>query len=225
MAARDEDAGAGADDNIFSCQIGNVQILCSFDRNIFKAQITCIANDVTLPQSKKKILFQWTELMLKHFEEIHGLSRVLLLLPDKCATAIAINNEDLPPPDSGDFLLQLVKDLWLFYSSDRIIRKESKGFVETIQELIQNIDQLMILLNSRESAELILETTELLVNKCDKIYLVVLFYLDFVHAELLSIQRGTSTEVSRQELFDKAKNSILKKYEHNLSDEFAKLSR
>jgi hypothetical protein len=103
-----------------------------------------------------------------------------------------------------------VKDLWLFYSSDRIIRKESKGFVETIQELIQNIDHLMILLNSRESAELILETTELLVNKCDKIYLVVLFYLDFVHAELLSIQRGTSTEVSRQELFDKAKNSILK---------------
>ena len=222
----DEDRGAGAvdDDTTFSCQIDKVQILCSFDRNTLKVQITCIVATDDDDDAEEKILFQWTELTLKHFEEIHGLLRVLLLLPDKCATAIAINNEDLPPPDSGAFLLQLVKDLLLFYSSDKFKQKESKGFVESIEDLIQKIDNLMLLLNARESAELIFETTTLLIQKCDKIYLALLFYLNFVHDELIAIERGTSTATSRQELFVKANSSTLKRYEKNLSHEFTTLS-
>jgi hypothetical protein len=40
---------------------------------------------------------------------------VVLLTPDKLATAIAINKEDLPDPDDGGFLVQLVQDLVTFY--------------------------------------------------------------------------------------------------------------
>ena len=54
-------------------------------------------------------------LNLKSFEVMHGLSRVALLVPDKLATAIAINKENLPDPDDGGFLVQLVIDLVIFY--------------------------------------------------------------------------------------------------------------
>ena len=35
--------------------------------------------------------------------------------PDKLTTALAINKEDLPDPDDGGFLVQLVVDLVVFY--------------------------------------------------------------------------------------------------------------
>jgi hypothetical protein len=52
---------------------------------------------------------------LKSFEVMHGLSRVVLMVPDKIATAIEINKEDLPDPDDGTFLIGLVEDLVVFY--------------------------------------------------------------------------------------------------------------
>jgi hypothetical protein len=54
-------------------------------------------------------------LNLESHEVMHGLSRVVLLLPDKIATAIAINKEDLPDPDDGTFLIQIVVNLVKFY--------------------------------------------------------------------------------------------------------------
>ena len=56
------------------------------------------------------------DLNLESFEVMHGLSRVVLLLADKIATAIEINKEDLPDPnDDGGFLIQLVINLVQFY--------------------------------------------------------------------------------------------------------------
>lgn len=56
------------------------------------------------------------DLDLESFEVMHGLSRVVLLLSDKIATAIEINKEDLPDPnDDGGFLIQLVINLVKFY--------------------------------------------------------------------------------------------------------------
>ena len=60
-------------------------------------------------------------LNLKSFEVMHGLSRVAMLVPDKLATAIAINKENLPDPDDGGFLVQLVEDLVVFYK-DKLSR-------------------------------------------------------------------------------------------------------
>lgn len=56
------------------------------------------------------------DLNLESFEVMHGLSRVVLLLADKIATAIEINKEDFPDPnDDGGFLIQLVINLVKFY--------------------------------------------------------------------------------------------------------------
>ena len=57
----------------------------------------------------------WTVNLLS-FESVHGISRVVKLLPDKLATAIAINKENLPDPkDDGTFMIVLVIDLLKFY--------------------------------------------------------------------------------------------------------------
>jgi hypothetical protein len=50
---------------------------------------------------------------------MHGLSRIVLLLPDKIATAIAINKEVLPDPDDGTYLIQLVVNLLKFYQDQQ----------------------------------------------------------------------------------------------------------
>ncbi len=55
-------------------------------------------------------------MILKSFEAVHGLSRVVRLIPDKLATAIEINKENLDDPkDDGSFLVDLVTKLLKYY--------------------------------------------------------------------------------------------------------------
>lgn len=55
--------------------------------------------------------FCW-RLTNKHYECVHGLFRVLLMLPDKLATALRIRELELPDPeDDGQFLIRLVLNL------------------------------------------------------------------------------------------------------------------
>ena len=62
---------------------------------------------------------------LKSFEMVHALTRILKLLPDKLATAIAINSEHLASAeDDGRFLINLVTELLLFYQNQDKKRKE-----------------------------------------------------------------------------------------------------
>ena len=61
---------------------------------------------------------------LDSFEAIHGLSRIVKLIPDKLATAIQISLENLPDPkDDGSFLIVLVIDLLKFYQD--LIHKQT----------------------------------------------------------------------------------------------------
>jgi hypothetical protein len=47
-----------------------------------------------------------------HFEVIHGVWRVLLLIPDKLATALIVNAENLAnPAHDGAFLVVILFDL------------------------------------------------------------------------------------------------------------------
>jgi hypothetical protein len=78
------------------------------------------------------------KLDLKSFEVMHGLSRVALLVPDKIATAIEINKEDLPDPDDGTFLIQLVEDLVVFYKgklSRDVSEDNNENFDTRIEQL------------------------------------------------------------------------------------------
>jgi hypothetical protein len=49
---------------------------------------------------------------VRSFEVVHGISRVVKLLPDKLATAISVCSEELHRPrDNGAFLIRIVEDL------------------------------------------------------------------------------------------------------------------
>jgi hypothetical protein len=73
---------------------------------------------------------------LKSFEVMHGLSRVVLMVPDKIATAIEINKENLPDPDDGTFLIGLVEDLVVFYK-DKLSRDVSEDNNENFDSRIE----------------------------------------------------------------------------------------
>ena len=72
-------------------------------------------------------------------KSIHGMSRIVKLIPDKLATAIAINKENLSDPqDDGSFLVDLVHKLLAFYQEE--IDKSPKyhdeiHVSESVQEL------------------------------------------------------------------------------------------
>ena len=76
------------------------------------------------------------KLDLKSFEVMHGLSRVVLMVPDKIATAIEINKENLPDPDDGTFLIGLVEDLVVFYK-DKLSRDVSEDNNENFDSRIE----------------------------------------------------------------------------------------
>lgn len=62
-----------------------------------------------------KVNWEWP-VATGDFEVIHGLSRIIKLIPDKLATAISINKENLPDPkDDGTFLIDLLTTLLVSY--------------------------------------------------------------------------------------------------------------
>ena len=65
--------------------------------------------------------------------------RVLLLTPDKLATALAIFKENLPDPDSGAFLVVLVIDLVKFYIDQVTNRQQGSNTTDTESTELQTL--------------------------------------------------------------------------------------
>ena len=188
---------------------------------------------------------------LKSFEVMHGLSRVVMLIPDKLATAIAINKEQLPDPDDGGFLIKLVIDLLAFYISavrpisilcsdntssrieDLTTRDDTHIFscpeatVELSDILIEFKDKLEQFKSSlsRRSDEAIMCDSQVILQMSDSILEVSNAYMDFVHPIYLDIERhGTFNEQKIDELRKKI-NEKLDEQKNKLRDEFAALTR
>ncbi len=71
---------------------------------------------------------------MKSFEPVHGMSRVVKLVPDNLATAIAIYREHLEnPDDDGFFMIDLVKNLLSFFC-DQITARQQPEAKEESQE-------------------------------------------------------------------------------------------
>ena len=80
---------------------------------------------IKLNSADRNLLRVW-HLDLSSFEAVHGMSRVVKLIPDKVATAIAINLEDLPnPEDNGTFLVDLVTQLLEFFQK-LVVEQETR---------------------------------------------------------------------------------------------------
>ena len=127
--------------------------------------------------SEEELTWKWTfQLTVAEFEEIHGISRVLKLLPDKCHTALLICKEELPDPlDDGSFMINLVAKLLLFYRDMHSKRTRT----EADPELSQCVSKQIFLHTFRQiGQEEVSEETEAIVFDLDFLQMIQDFLND-----------------------------------------------
>ncbi len=202
-----------------------IKFLLAIDRSQVRAQIHCMstsnAEGEEEEEEEEESILEWNNLTLNSFELIHGFSRVCKLLPDKLATAIVVNKEELKSTnDSGAFLIELVQDLTRFYTSDRFIR-QTPCVTQTIEELNTKLDFLRNFLNGwhTDSATI---ASKSMVKKIDVFYKACLLYIEFLHPELRAVQRDRNSSKG-SELFSKAIDQIMPHSPTLLEDEFHSL--
>lgn len=115
-----------------------------------------------------------------------------MLIPDKLATAMAINKEHLSLPDSGAFLLVLVINLLKFYTQDKFQRR-GDSISRSLEDLRLNFEFACNMLDIWNEPDF-LTIAQIILDKCDVYYLVCQLYLKFLHPEILSIQRDRTKE-------------------------------
>jgi hypothetical protein len=196
------------EDKIISCQIEERQTL---------ATVTCFS------KNSAKVVFRWTNIGVDNFEEIHGLSRILLMFPDKLATACAINEEYLTPPDSGSFLVGLVHKLLTFYATVNSRRKISTTFVDTVNELIHMCELFAECLDYWRPQQELFVLAHAILDKCKLFFAAVKFYLNYLHRELLNRIRGI--DLSSDLLLQLVKEQILETKDELKNDFLLCISR
>ena len=188
---------------------------------------------------------------LKSFEIMHGMSRVTMLIPDKMATAIAINKENFPDPDDGGFLIQLVIDLVVFYISalrpipilnvvntfsriEDLTSSDDKHLFSSPEVTVQLSDILIEFKDKLERLKLVLQerTEEAIISQCNLIvqmadYILELSnaYIDFVHPIYLDIERHGTFNDEKIDGLRKKVNEKLAEQKNRLKNEFVALTR
>jgi hypothetical protein len=176
--------------------------------------------------------YQWFWFVgLLSFEAIHGISRVVRLVPDKLATAIVINKENLPDPeDDGSFLIDLVLKLVHSYleqtkqtNLDNLTAADHEGceYVNAMKRNHKFSDVLTFLANrltkfksklGQRNQESINNFAWEILRLCDTILAFCTIYLDFVHPMLISIRRERIVnEVRKNELAEKVEQELQSK--------------
>jgi len=162
------------------------------------------------------------------FEAIHGMSRVVRLIPEKLATAIVINNENLSDPkDDGSFLIDLVLKLVTFYLEQTKktkleevsvadhgdceyvdVTRRNQKFSDVLNYLISRLNTFKSKLHQRNRESIYNFALEIL-HLSDTILAFCTTYLEFVHPMLISIQRdGIVNEVRKNELTAKVDQEL-----------------
>jgi len=164
------------------------------------------------------------------FEAIHGVYRIVLLIPGKLSTAIAIYNEKLPDrKDDGSFLVDLVLNLIPFYRQLILEQKSdsikkyfgSKNESQFLKQLPENLEELSTAL---ETFKAILKVDPRDVTKvrnqaykvlhvADNLLIFCRLYLDFIHPILVQIERSGPGIPTDEKI-----NELKLKIEKNLSD-------
>ena len=158
---------------------------------------------------------------LKSFEVMHGLSRVMLLVPDKLATAISINKECLQDPvDDGRFLIDLIQNLVTFYK-ERHLRQNFPLEIDCESVWVDIAGSRHEEFNNHEMTsdeDEITASARAILQMADSLLEVSNTYMDFIHPMMLDIERNRVFNV------DKC-NELKMILEEKLSEQKNKLSR
>jgi len=172
----------------YLAQIREITFECSINRQTLRSSINAFKGD--------EQIFNWPETTLKSFEQIHGLSRVLMLCPDKLATALAINEENIEN-ETGIFLTQLVVKLLIFYSSQKFQRENqevSDSILDTIEQI--SIFESKLEERNREEGKLAAAT---LFRQIDPYLCACQIYVKFLHSEVIKIQRDPARAIQTED--------------------------
>ena len=183
---------------------------------------------------------------LKSFEVMHGLSTVMLLVPDKMATAIMIHKECLPDPDDGSFLIDLVQNLLAFYkqrhfrqnfpnvndceatfvdiqgsrnddfNQDRL----SCELFDVLMEFEAKLDAFKNNLRHRNDEEIIIESAHAILRFAEDLLDISSVYMNFVHPMILNISRNKVFEFHKCQELKLALNENLIETHKKLFNEF-----
>jgi len=207
-------------------EVSKVKFVLGVDRAQVCAQIHCMSTDADDDEEEEEeeeedCIIEWNNLSLHSFEVIHGFSRVCKLLPDKLATALAVNKENLKATnDSGAVLIEIVQDLLAFYQNARF-QVHSAPVTRTIGGVNLTLNYLKDHLNAWDS-ERAKVTIDSILKNIESYYKACMLYIDFLHPELLAIQRD-SNSCDGQRLFQSAVDKLVQKSATHLRDEFYSL--
>ena len=212
------------------------------DRVVCKAALTLSR----LPKPWKQLVNS------KMFEVMHGLSRVTQLLPDKLATALAIYNENLPDPDDGKFLVQLVVDLTIFYKNKLINltlpNVDNENIISRIEKVENEVNQEFKALNeSMDLTEVLCDFLDKMVSMqtnltlrnedgvysdaheilqmADDILEFSIVFMDFVNPICLNVERKGFVDENRIQELKSELNNTLDKNKKKLQKEFILLTK
>ena len=159
------------------------------------------------------------------FESIHGISRIVLLIPDKLRVAIEINQEKLEnPKDDGSFFIDLILDLVKFYSDQ--IKKNSdpsstptesqwKHLLNVLDDLTSQLTSFKAKLQKRDLKKLQDGALKIL-KLADDLRIFCQIYLDFVHPVLVMKESENSEKI--EELKENIEKKLSEK--RGLREEF-----
>lgn len=133
----------------------------------------------------------WSVKIRKDFEVIHGVSRIVRLIPDKLATAIAIANERLP--HDGSYLVQIVSDLLATFR-EKAAKTHPAGnhdddmLLDCLDDLKRRLEAFDVALRARKPIPVLKEAAKNDVDVCDRIFQMCHAFLDFVHPTSLALK-------------------------------------
>jgi hypothetical protein len=137
-----------------------------------------------LDSDDEEVIF-WPNLNLQHFEVLHMMTRIFLLLPDKIATAIEIEAENIPG-DSGSFLIELVVKL----IEDALIKARHcnlpNAFVSNISNLYEDLRDIS---QSFDERNISFDQIKQFLIECQLSYNLSKIYADCCHSQLIYLSR------------------------------------
>ena len=192
----------------------------------------------------------WT-LTLRSFEVVHGISRLVRLVPDKLATAIEINREF--GNEDGTFLIDLILDLLKQYqdlhfqqrqvaeaheahleeASDAIGHREAADVAAPSPDEVSSLDQNMKTLFqelekfkdllTQKNSEGFEPAAIKVVEVCDDLLVFSQIFLDFIHPVWIQVKRSRSVDDDFVEEKKKLVEEKLTRNAKKLSLEFRSL--
>jgi len=179
---------------------GTHTLSCQIDWEHGCANINCTSTD--------RFLFNWTNLSPNNFEEVHALSRIVNLIPDKIATALYIHCERNHVLETGSFYPKQIVDLLQIYILPGN-RPRNVSFTQTLISLSHLLQSFQSALDSWSTNEAQFIGASI-ISDLDPIRTGCQIYTDFLHPELVKNHLPPLVPSERRSIFSEAARSFLR---------------